>query len=241
MEDYCEHFDPLLVDVGEEECARARGEFLARGLHVVSVTGYPANPLDRHINRDGWLDMIFGYTACARALEAGVFILPSGGPAPEDAYWRGEVEHAKPWLRDAAQRALAGHLAPALAVAPDTLLNTSRRALELLTILGIPSLGVAVDTALLAQMGEDPARAIRALGGALAHVILRDTDGPHLNLPPGSGDLDFSAILDALTEVGYTGPLMLLNDDITQPAEVRSDSLLVGWHNLDRISLGKAA
>ncbi|HOF87628.1 MAG TPA: sugar phosphate isomerase/epimerase [Armatimonadota bacterium] len=239
--DYCEHFDPLLVDVGEEECARARGEFLARNLRAVSVTGVPANPLDRRINRDAWLDMIFGYTACARGLGAETLILSPGEPAPEDAYWRGEVEHAKPWLRDAAGRALAARLAPALTVAPGTLLSSSRRALELLTLLGIPSLGVAIDTALLAHLGEDPARAIRALGGAVAHVTLRDTDGTHLTLPPGSGGLDFSAILDALTAVGYAGPLMLLNDDITQPPEARADSLLVGWHYLDRISLGKAA
>jgi sugar phosphate isomerase/epimerase len=239
--DYCEHFDPLLVDVGEEECARVRGEFLAAGLRAVSVTGFPANPLDRHLNSDEWLDNIFGYVACGTIVEATVLILPAGNPAPADDRWRGEVEHAKPWLRDAVQRALAAHLTPALAMSPDTLLNSSRHALDLLALLGIPSLGVAIDTALLARQGEDPVRAIRTLGGAIAHVTLRDTDGASINLPPGSGHLDFNAILDALIEADYTGPLVLLNDDIAQTPEDRADCLLLGWHYLDRISLPKAA
>lgn len=238
---YCEHLDPLLVDVGEAECYRARDVLAANGLRAVSVTGNPANPLDRHIDRDAWQDMLFGYVQCGLVLEAPLLVLPAGNPAPPADRWRGELEHAKPWLRDAVERALQAHLAPALGMTPDSLLNSTTHAKELLTILGIPALGVAIDTAQLAQAGEDPARAIRELGGAMAHVTLRDTDGNNNNLPPGSGRLDFSAILNALIDIGYTGPLELFIDDETLTPEARTEALVTGWHYLDRLSLPKAA
>jgi sugar phosphate isomerase/epimerase len=241
IRDYCEHFDPLLVDVGEAECYRVRDVLAEHSLRAASLTGYPANPLDRHINRDEWVDMMFGYVACAVILEAPLLVLPAGNPAPPDDRWRGEVEHAKPWIRDAAQRALNAHVAPALVLGPGSLLNSSTHARELLAILDIPSLGIAIDTARLAQLGEDPARAIRELGGAIAHVTLRDTDGHSPNLPPGTGILDFNAILDALIGVGYTGPLVLSIDNEALTVEARADALVTGWHYLDRISLPKAA
>lgn len=241
VRDVCEHFDPLLVDVGEAECYRVRDVLAANSLRAASITGYPANPLDRHIDRDEWLDMMFGYVACAVITEAPLLVLPAGNPAPPDDRWRGELEHAKPWLRDAAQRALNARVAPALGMGPGSLLNSTRHARELLGILGMPSLGVAIDTARLAQQGEDPARAIRELGSAVAHVTLRDTDGANHNLPPGKGILDFSVILDALRVVDYTGPLVLTLDDETLSADARADALVSGWHFLDRISLPKAA
>jgi sugar phosphate isomerase/epimerase len=239
--DYCEHFDPLLMDVGAAHCYQVRDILAAQGLQAVSVTAYPANPLDRHIDHDDWIDAINAYVRLAEILESRLLIVPAGEPAPEPEVWRGEVEHAKPWVRDVARRALAVGLVPALAMRRNTILASSQHVREFLAIAGAVNLGVAVNTAHLALLGEDPVRALRVLGDALAVVSLVDTDGARADLPPGDGHLDFSAILATLQEIGYDGPLLLAVDDATLTPDARADALWRGWTHLDNMGLGMAA
>jgi sugar phosphate isomerase/epimerase len=230
---YCNHFDPMLVDVGEEACLRVRDAIAAHDMHLVSVTSFPANPLSPTLNGADWVEAVDAYVRMGIIGGARTLILPPGGPAPSPDRWRGTVQRVLPWLRDAAMRIVTAGMAPAIALQSNSLLRTSENGLDFLRVLELPSVGLAVDPAHLAAMGEDPAAALRALGDAVAFVVLRDTDGEDANLPPGGGTLDYPAILAALEEIDYTGPLVLAVDDVTLAPEVREGLLVQGWEYLE--------
>lgn len=238
---YCDHFDPLLVDVGERECLRVRDIVNNFGMTTVSITSYPANPLARDINGDDWTSGVDAYVRLGLHLQASALIFPPGSPAPEAIHWRGTAEHAKIWLREAAQRAVTARMRPVIALQSGSLLRTAHEGAEFLRILANPHVGLAVDPAHFAAMGEDPVTAIRQLGASIAFVVLRDTDGRNFNLPPGSGTLDYPGILAALAQVGYTGPLVLAIDDISLPPTQRTDLLVRGWEYLNGISEARQA
>ncbi len=56
-------------------------------------------------------------------------------------------------------------------------------------------------------MGEDPAHVIRTLSSEIAHVHLEDigSNRVHQHLTPGRGAMDFTAIVTALDDIGYSG------------------------------------
>lgn len=238
---FCDHFDPLLVDVGEEVCVRTRDLIASHALQTVSITTYPANPLASNLNGDDWTSGVDAYIRLALFLNPYGVIFPPGSPAPVPAHWRGTAERCLPWLRDAVDRARTAHLFPILALQSDSLLRTSQQARDFLKLLGMGGVGLAIDPAHLANMGEDPIEAIRAMGSAVRFVVLRDTDGTDFNLPPGTGNLDYPGILNVLDEIGYAGPLVLAIDDISIPAAQRADLLLRGWAYLDRLASRRAA
>jgi len=225
---YCDHFDPLLVSVGDHEAQRVRAIVDEYGVQVVSMTTYPANPLGRNLNGDDWVAGIDAYMQVGRALDAHIAIFPPGTPAPMASRWRGTAEMVLPWLREAARRALSANMRPAIALQSNSLLRTSENGLDFLKLLNMPDVGLAVDTAHLTAMGEDPAKALRRMGDAVAYVMLRDTDGQNFNLPPGGGFIDFSAVLDALARINYTGPLTLSIDDVDVTADRRAKMLSDG-------------
>jgi len=238
---YCDHFDPLLVDVGEEECARVRDLIAAHDMQAVSITTYPDNPLATHLNGDDWVEGVDAYVRLGQFLGTRHLIFPPGSPAPAAAHWRGTVEHAKPWLAEAARRTLNAGMVPSIALQSESLLRTSEEGLNFLRVFGMMNVGLAVDPVHLLAMGEDPVAALRRMGDAIAFVILRDTNGVSYNLPPGLGQLDYPAILAVLEEIGYDGPIVLAIDDISLPANERADLLKQGWEYLERITQRKAA
>lgn len=225
---YCDHFDPLLVDVDDFELVRVRDAIARAGFSTVSVTGFPANPLAKDLNGDDWADGVDAYVELARYLQAPYLILPPGSPAPPDDRWRGTVQDVLPWQQEAIRRAHNAHLHPSFALQSNSLLRTAKNGTDFLQILHTADIGLAVDPAHLAAMGENPARAIRAMGTAVNFVMLRDMRDDNFNLPPGSGTLDYAAILAALNEINYTGPLVLAVDDVTLPLAQRLDLLLQG-------------
>ncbi len=238
---YCDHVDPLLVDVGEEECARVRALLDAAGLQTVSLTGYPANPLARDLNGDDWAEGMDAYVRLGIALGAETLVLPPGHPAPAADRWRGTAERALPWQREAVRRAQAGHLTPAFALQSDSLLRTAAEGAVFLPLLKLPGAGLAVDPAHLAAVNDDPVDALRALGDTVAFVVLRDTDRYDYNLPPGDGELDYPAILAALEAIRYAGPLVLAVDDVSLPPEEREARLQQGRAYLEGYAQRKAA
>jgi L-ribulose-5-phosphate 3-epimerase len=70
------------------------------------------------------------------------------------------------------------------------------------------TMAATVDTGWWATQGYDPARAIRELGSAVAHVHLKDvraTGEPHETCRWGEGIVDVAACVAALREAGYAG------------------------------------
>lgn len=86
-----------------------------------------------------------------------------------------------------------------------SLINTVDQALEALDGLLGPALGLALDTYHLNIEERSSAAAVRAAGEHLVHVQVCGSDRG----APGGDQTDWSALLEALDEVGHTGPLVI--------------------------------
>ncbi|MCE0765459.1 TIM barrel protein [Pseudonocardia kujensis] len=81
-------------------------------------------------------------------------------------------------------------------------LRTAAQAVEVLDRVGAPNLGLLADLYHLAANGEDLDAVIARYADRIAHVQLADVPGRH---EPGTGELDFAHLLDALRAAGYSG------------------------------------
>lgn len=86
-----------------------------------------------------------------------------------------------------------------------SLLNTVEQALEALDGLPAEGCGLALDTYHLNIEESSPVKAIRTAGARIAHVQVCANDRG----APGNDHLDWPALLGALAEVGYRGPLCI--------------------------------
>lgn len=89
---------------------------------------------------------------------------------------------------------------------PRYLLPGTDIVLELIERIGRPNVYLQLDIYHVAMAGEDPLETIRRAGPRIGHVQLADMPGRH---EPGSGDLPFAAILNALEAAGYSDPIGL--------------------------------
>ena len=89
---------------------------------------------------------------------------------------------------------------------PRYLLRDTKAVLEIIERVGRPNVRMQFDVYHVAMAGEDPLEAIRRAGRLIGHVQLADMPGRH---EPGTGELRFPAILDALEAAGYDGVLGL--------------------------------
>jgi hydroxypyruvate isomerase len=89
---------------------------------------------------------------------------------------------------------------------PGYLLPDTTSALDLVDRLGRVNVGIQLDVYHAAMAGEDVPAVIRAATGRIAHVQLADVPGRH---EPGTGSLDFPAILATLGAAGYRGAIGL--------------------------------
>ncbi|MEW1584483.1 sugar phosphate isomerase/epimerase family protein [Micromonospora vinacea] len=88
----------------------------------------------------------------------------------------------------------------------------------------VPNLTLALDTGHCLVSGRyDPAAAVRAFAASLGACAIEDMPrGRHEHRAPGEGDLDFPAVLGALTEAGYSG---LVSLELSRDAH-RADTLV---------------
>ena len=82
-----------------------------------------------------------------------------------------------------------------------SLVNTVAQGVEIVDAVGSPACGVALDTFHMNIEEKDPAAAVRAAGDRIVHVQACGNDRG----APGSGYFDWSALRDALADVGYRG------------------------------------
>ncbi|WP_376768520.1 hydroxypyruvate isomerase family protein [Pseudonocardia pini] len=85
-------------------------------------------------------------------------------------------------------------------------LRTAADAVAVLDRVGAEHLGLLFDVYHLAVNGDDLDAAITRFADRIAHVQLADAPGRH---EPGTGDIDFPHVLDALEKAGYTGRIAL--------------------------------
>jgi sugar phosphate isomerase/epimerase len=77
--------------------------------------------------------------------------------------------------------------------------------LRLIEAAGSPAVGVYYDMGNATHIGYDSPNEIRALGGHIAQMHMKDVGGKHL----GDGGVDFAAVGAAVKAIGYDGWLVL--------------------------------
>lgn len=115
--------------------------------------------------------------------------------------WR---EHLAPVVEHAAERGIRIGIEP-LNRYETSLVNTVEQGLEALEDLLGPHLGLALDSYHLNIEERSSADAVRRAGDHLVHVQVCGSDRG----APGGDQTDWPALLDALDEVGYDGPLVI--------------------------------
>ena len=97
----------------------------------------------------------------------------------------------------------------------DHMVNRLEQAVELAGATGLDGVGVVADSYHMNIEETDPAAALLAAAGRLAHVQVSDSN----RLEPGAGHLDWSAFLGALERIGYSGDLAV-ECRLSGPAEL---------------------
>jgi sugar phosphate isomerase/epimerase len=123
-------------------------------------------------------------------------------PGPDSASWLAEG------VALACERIREHGLVPSLEPEPGMAVETVADWRRLRGVLGAGGPALTLDIGHLYAVHEgDPAAVVAAAGPDLAQVHLEDMRrGEHEHRLPGTGDVDFPAILNALDAVGYRGP-----------------------------------
>lgn len=123
-------------------------------------------------------------------------------PGPEqDAETRGLLLQSMRELTEHLKGKDCGVVFEAINRYENNYLNTAAETVEFVKTLGSPQVKVLLDTFHMNIEERDLPGAIRATGPYLGHIHLADNTRWY----PGSGSLDFSAILRALRDIGYAG------------------------------------
>jgi hydroxypyruvate isomerase len=85
---------------------------------------------------------------------------------------------------------------------PGFFLSSTRQALDVIDDVASKNLWVQYDIYHMQIMGEDVAATIEEHLSRIAHLQLADVPGRH---EPGTGDIDFGAMLTHIDRIGYTG------------------------------------
>ena len=204
------HLDPFAPG-WEDEARRVAGRLKALGLDCVIETGarYLLDPRDKHeptlvtVSPEGRhrrVTFLNRAVDIAAILEAEAVSFWAGVPKP------GVDRHeARRWLLDGLHAvvdyARRRGVTPAFEPEPGMLVETCAE----WEGLGVEELALALDTGhCIVTQDINPAEAVRRYADRLGTVALEDMRrGVHEHLPFGQGDMDVSAILLALQEIGY--------------------------------------
>ena len=129
--------------------------------------------------------------------------LPSGAPSPEIPFARCYATYLDN-LRHALE--LFGPHGAGVLIEPINRVDIPGYFLDLplarrvVAEIGNPNLRILFDVYHVAMEGLDPAQLLRESRADIGHVQLADAPGRH---EPGTGDIDFAAVVNALGEIGY--------------------------------------
>lgn len=170
-------FDPSVASADDDDRAW-RVEYTKRALELAAATGAPA------------------------------ISLATGRPLPGNPPERAR-EHLRDSLREILDEAESVGVDVGIEFEPELLVEDTDETLALIDDVGHERLGVNLDVGHAAVCGEDVAESIRRSAGRITGVHLEDIvggrGGKHYHRIPGEGDLDFTAIFDALDDIDYGG------------------------------------
>jgi sugar phosphate isomerase/epimerase len=172
---------------------------LGLGLYAIEVT--PNTP-----------ERVEAACQIASDLEIPVVAIGSGGKTGDEAAFRQAIDLGRTLA------AVAGRYGVKLALKPHVgaAVYNTETALQAWREIDSPHLGLNFDPSHLHRAGEDVAQAARtfAEAGAIVHTHFRDCPnrtergpGSPEQQTPGRGEVDIPAVLRALRDGGYTGPL----------------------------------
>ena len=210
--------------IPESHCKRVREACLERAITVAAVSGtFNMIDPDKRRREEGLRRLEVLAQSC-HALGTDIITLCSGTRNTE-SMWRphpGNVT-SEAWNDLLASMAEAASMGEAhevtMAFEPEVanVVDSAKRARQLLNEIRSPRLKVVIDGANiyhageLAKMQEILEEAFDLLGDAIVHAHAKDLDhdGQAGNLAAGTGLLDYDAYLGLLQKVGFDGPLVL--------------------------------
>jgi sugar phosphate isomerase/epimerase len=179
-------------------CGELRRAFDDLGIGLASAS-YHADrepPAQRLTNQERAIQ-------AARWLGADILVINPEKTVDRDRQWDEHVAH----LRKLCQRADESGVTLAMEPEPLLVVGSSQDMIDMLQAVGSPRLKVNLDIGHAQVTDDDPAASIRQLGSAIVHLHLEDITGRvHRHLPLGEGDINFAAIRQALSDIGYAGP-----------------------------------
>jgi sugar phosphate isomerase/epimerase len=199
---YCPHFDPTAATERDEaELQAVLGEL---GLSVAALNvgdgllGIPEQ-------RDRCIEFVEASLRLARSLGAYTVTTQSGAEAAPGG-WAAAAAAIAEDVRELAARAAALDLDLTIELHKSMLVSNSTEAADFIGLVDRPNVGIAFDTSHAVHAGEDPRKAVEALGHQIKHVHLRDAEGTNILLVPGDGTVDFAGVSAALHAIPYTRP-----------------------------------
>ena len=216
---------PSMPDtIPPELAASIRHELAARDMRMAAVSGSFNVIHPDHQARAAGMRRLHTLAAACHAMGTSVVTLSTGTRDGQDM-WRAHPENASPatWaellvsMRQIAAIGAAFGVTMAFEPEVSNVVDSARKARQLLDALGSPHVKVVMDGANLFHTGELPAmasildEAFALLGAdiALAHAKDLSHDGAAGHEAAGQGVLDYPRYLRLLQRSSYVGPLIL--------------------------------
>ncbi|MGC8861586.1 MAG: sugar phosphate isomerase/epimerase family protein [Armatimonadota bacterium] len=158
--------------------------------------------------RDGALAGLLDSIRVARRLGAKVVVAHPGVDIVYDTPREIRLGHAADTIRRAAE--VAGESGIKIGIEPmpkREIGNSLDEVLRLVEMIDMANAGITFDTNHVFPPGKVP-ELIRRAGGLIVNVHVSDQDGIERHWLPGDGKLDWHAVLAALKDTGFSGPLI---------------------------------
>jgi sugar phosphate isomerase/epimerase len=147
----------------------------------------------------------------AREIGAPCITTEPGGPLEPGGSWQHALKLFVEMLQPVAEHAEKEGVLLLIEPEPGLLIETADQFLELMKYLDSPAVGLNFDIGHAYCVGDDPATTIPRVASWIRHFHLEDIAATrvHQHLIPGTGAIDFPAILRAIRDIGYTGWLTI--------------------------------
>jgi D-psicose/D-tagatose/L-ribulose 3-epimerase len=203
--------DPALIDVAELKAALEESDM---GVVTCGAFGPGRNissldPVERQAAKDYLVWMIDAAAELGSDVVAGPMYSAVGkarleDPADRDQEWQYAVEGLKEIATYAGEKGVKLAFEPLNRFETD-LVNVVDQGLKLIEDVGSPDLGFHLDTFHMHLEEKDSAAAVRKAGDRIFHFHACENDRG----VPGSGQVDWEGVFEALFEVGYDGNVVI--------------------------------
>lgn len=204
---FCPHINPL--EFTEQEEKELIDHLRASGM-TVSTLNISAGGLN---TERGVFVYRFIEAAIPLAARLGCYAItiPTGAKVADLDVWEENAQTSARMIRDLASSAeKVGVQVTLEAPHPGTLAETVADSARFFNLLADPRVGCTFDTSHVARGNPTPVQdSIQEVGAEIGHVHFRDCIGENNHLTPGKGDINYRAVIDMLTRVGYQGDLIL--------------------------------